>query len=162
HPGLLLPLSQARGRFPGRRPPPQEAAGRSPDGVPVDHLQGQLPDPEGTQPMVRTLDPGALTLRAAAAWPAGDDLPSAIVLGGGATSLSVARSLGRAGVQVYAINEGTAYVRYSRYCRWLAGAGDTPESWIRFLLGPKSNRLGGSVLLACSDDAIAIIAGYRP
>jgi predicted ATP-grasp superfamily ATP-dependent carboligase len=112
--------------------------------------------------MVRTLDPGAVTLHTAAARPAGDDLPSAIILGGGANSLSVARSLGRAGVKVYAINEGTAYVRYSRYCRWLPAAGDTPESWIRFLLGPKSNGLVGSVLLACSDDAIAIIAGHRP
>jgi predicted ATP-grasp superfamily ATP-dependent carboligase len=112
--------------------------------------------------MVRTVDPGAATLRAMAARPAGDDLPSAIILGGGANSLSVARSLGRASVEVYAINEGTAYVRYSRYCRWLADAGDTPDSWTCFLLGPESNGLRGSVLFACSDDAIAIIAGHRP
>jgi predicted ATP-grasp superfamily ATP-dependent carboligase len=112
--------------------------------------------------MVRTLDPGAVTVSAAAAQPAGNALPGAIILGGEANALSVARSLGRAGVEVYAIGEDTAYVRFSRHCRWLAVAGDAPNSWARFLLGPESDWLQGSVLLACSDDAIAIIAGHRP
>jgi predicted ATP-grasp superfamily ATP-dependent carboligase len=112
--------------------------------------------------MVSTLDPGAAPFRAAAERPAGDALPGAIILGGGANALSVARSLGRAGVEVYAINEDTAYVRYSRHCRWLEVPGDAPDSWARFLLGPESNWLQGSVLLACSDDAIAIIASHRP
>jgi predicted ATP-grasp superfamily ATP-dependent carboligase len=93
---------------------------------------------------------------------AGDALPSAIILGGGANALSIARSLGRAGIAVYAINEVTAYVRYSRYCRWLEVPGDAPDSWARFLLGPESDRLRGGVLLACSDEAIAIIARHRP
>jgi predicted ATP-grasp superfamily ATP-dependent carboligase len=53
-------------------------------------------------------------------------------------------------------------VRYSRYCRWLEVPGDAPDSWARFLLGPESDWLRGGVLLACSDDAIAIIARHRP
>ena len=114
--------------------------------------------------MVRTRDSGPVPVAvgAHAARPAGDPLPRVIILGGGANALSVARSLGRAGAKVYAINEDTAYVRYSRYCRWLEVPGDAPDSWARFLLGPESDRLRGGVLLACSDDAIAIIARHRP
>jgi predicted ATP-grasp superfamily ATP-dependent carboligase len=87
-------------------------------------------------------------------------LPPVIVLGGGANALSVARSLGRLGVRVYAINEDSALVRHSRHCRWL-GLGDAPEAWARFLLGPESEPLRGAVLLACSDDGIEIIAHHR-
>jgi predicted ATP-grasp superfamily ATP-dependent carboligase len=112
--------------------------------------------------MVRTLNPGTVAVRAQAPRAGGEPLPSAIILGGGANAVSVARSLGRAGVVVYAINEDTAYVRHSRYCRWLEVPGDPPDSWARFLLGPESDRLRGGVLLACSDDAIAIIARHRP
>ena len=112
--------------------------------------------------MVRTLDPVPVPVLTPAVRPAGDALPSAIILGGGANALSVARSLGRAGVEVYAINEDSAYVRYSRYCRWLEVPGDAPGAWACFLLGPESEPLRGGVLLACSDDAIAIIARHRP
>jgi predicted ATP-grasp superfamily ATP-dependent carboligase len=92
---------------------------------------------------------------------AGGDLPPAIILGGGANALSVARSLGRLGAEVYAINEDLAFVRYSRYCRWLEVRGDAPESWARFLVGPESDRFRGAVLLACSDDGIELIARHR-
>jgi predicted ATP-grasp superfamily ATP-dependent carboligase len=84
-----------------------------------------------------------------------------IILGGGANVLSVARSLGRAGVNVYAINEDPAYVRHSRYCRWLPVPGDAPDCWGPFLVGPDTERFRGAVLLACSDDGIEVIARHR-
>src|SRR5262249_30384917 len=81
--------------------------------------------------------------------------------GGGANALSVARSLDRLGADVYAINEGNAPVRFSRSCRWLALRGEAPDSWARFLVAPESDRLRGAVLVACSDDAIELIARHR-
>jgi predicted ATP-grasp superfamily ATP-dependent carboligase len=90
-------------------------------------------------------------------------LPPAILLGGGANALSVARRLSALGVVVYAINEDDAYVRYSRCCRWVPVpiAEDLEESWSRFLLSADSDHLQGAVLLACSDAAITIIATHR-
>src|SRR3954465_5374149 len=46
-------------------------------------------------------------------------LPPAVVLGGEVNALSVIRDLGRLGVTVYAIGEGDACTRHSRYCRWI-------------------------------------------
>ena len=111
--------------------------------------------------MLNTLDPGTVSDRSRSPRQAGDARPPAIILGGGANALSVARCLGRLGVEVYAINEDSALVRYSRYCRWLAVRGDAPESWARFLVGPESDRYRGAVLLACSDDGIELIAKHR-
>jgi D-aspartate ligase len=91
----------------------------------------------------------------------GDEQPPAIILGGGANALSVARSLGRLGATTYAINESTAYVRHSRYCRWVPISGEPPDGWGRFLVGPDSEWLRGGVLLACSDDALEVIARHR-
>lgn len=87
-------------------------------------------------------------------------LPAAIVVGGGSNALSIARSLGRSGVTVYAINEPAAHVRYSRYARWIDLPVDA-ESQARWLLGPESDRLRGSVLLAAGDAAIELIAEHR-
>jgi D-aspartate ligase len=91
--------------------------------------------------------------------------PSAIVLGGGANALSVARNLGRIGVAVYILNEPDAFVRHSRFCRWLnappTGREDRPAAWKRFLLGPESDFLRGAVILTCSDEGIEMIAAHR-
>ncbi len=87
-------------------------------------------------------------------------LPPVVVVGGGANALSVARSLGRIGVTVYAVTRPQEHVRYSRFCRWI----DIPpgkESWTRFLLGPGSEKLRGAVVLACNDLALEIIATHR-
>jgi D-aspartate ligase len=83
---------------------------------------------------------------------------SAIVLDGSQNALSVARSLVNLGARVYCISEPGEPVRYSRSVTRLAEAGANPASWERFLLGPDSERLRGSLLLACSDHAVEIIA----
>ena len=87
--------------------------------------------------------------------------PPVIILGGGANALSVARSLGRAGVRVYALDENSSYVRYSRHCQRIALADATPETWLRFLLGCESDPYRGAVLLACSDAALTMLAEHR-
>src|SRR5690242_8270118 len=44
-------------------------------------------------------------------------LPPAVILGGDANALSVARSLSRLGARVYYIGEGGECVRHSRHCK---------------------------------------------
>jgi predicted ATP-grasp superfamily ATP-dependent carboligase len=85
--------------------------------------------------------------------------PAAIIIDGAQQALSVARSLGRQGIDVYALTGAGEGIRFSRYARWLRMPdGGTPSSWSRFLLGSESDRLAGSVLLACSDLAIDLVA----
>ncbi len=85
--------------------------------------------------------------------------PAAIVIDGAQQALSVARNLGRSGVPVYALTSSSEGVRFSRYARWLPMAdGGSPKSWERFLLDPASDFLAGSVLLACTDSAIQLVA----
>src|ERR1700676_3998670 len=82
-----------------------------------------------------------------------------IVLDGTQHALSVARNLVRHGVTVYALTGPREGVRFSRHVRWIRMAdGGSPHSWERFLLSPDSDYLRGAVLLACSDDAINLIA----
>jgi D-aspartate ligase len=91
-------------------------------------------------------------------------LPPALIVGGEHGCLSIARSLGAAGIPVYAINHRQSVIRYSRFCRWI----DLPDSsavgievWAAYLLGRESNYLRGAVLLAASDEAIELIAEHR-
>jgi len=90
--------------------------------------------------------------------------PAAIVVGGDANALSVARSLHASGIPAYVLNRPNSRVRYSRTCRWidLSGSDGGPDAWGNFLLGPRSDHLRGAVLLACSDEAIEMIIAHRP
>jgi D-aspartate ligase len=91
-------------------------------------------------------------------------LPPAIIVGGDHGCLSIARSLGAAGIPVYAINYPGAEVRYSRFCNWIDLPGSSasgPEAWVAYLLGRESDHLRGAVLLAASDEAIELIAKQR-
>jgi len=89
--------------------------------------------------------------------------PPVIILGGGANAISVARSLGRRGIKVYALNHPDSYVRLSRYAVWIATASKNgiEQSWIRFLLSSESDYLKGAVLLTGSDFGIEAIALNR-
>jgi len=82
-------------------------------------------------------------------------LPPAIIVDGGANALAIARSLGRRGVKVYAINQSRALVRYSRHARWIPmpDGGESADAWMDVLLGPRSDHLRGAVLLAAGDAA---------
>ena len=87
----------------------------------------------------------------------------AILLGGGRNALSVARSLGRKGIKVYAISSVDDPVRFSRYAKWIDVPPDRTmeESWARYLLGPESEWLKGSVLLSTSDAGILLLNERR-
>jgi D-aspartate ligase len=88
--------------------------------------------------------------------------PSLILLGGSANALSIARSLGRDGVRVYAINDESSPIRHSRFIRWIAmPAKATSRDHLEYLLGPRSDPLRGSVLLAASDPGLELIARHR-
>ena len=89
--------------------------------------------------------------------PTGDLVP-AVVLGGAENAISVARSLTRNGIEVFAVNYPYEAIRFSRCASYLhLKDGGSPKGWERFLVGAESDYLRGSVLLACSDEAISII-----
>lgn len=92
-------------------------------------------------------------------------LPPAIILGGAANALSVARSLGRLGARVHVISEPGAFVNHSRFARPVplppSPPGTERRAWARFLLGPDSDHLRGAVLLSCSDVGIELLAEHR-
>lgn len=91
-----------------------------------------------------------------------DIRPPAILLGGSVNALSIARSLGRAGVTVYGLNAPDAEIRHSRYARWLPQSPSAgPDDWLQYLLSPRSEHLRGAVLLAASDAAVALLATHR-
>lgn len=96
--------------------------------------------------------------------------PPVIILGGNANAVSVARSLGRWGVDVTAYGNATDQVRHSRWCasfvEFTAGPG-IGDRWLARLLAEARD----AVLLPCDDDALEMIArnrvelvaaGYRP
>src|SRR3974390_631268 len=94
------------------------------------------------------------------------ELPPVVLVEGeqNAMGLSVVRALGRRGIKVYAITPPKSYVRYSRYCTWIPDTvtgGETPEERARYLLGPKSDWLRGSVLLTSYDFGLQLLAGYN-
>lgn len=74
--------------------------------------------------------------------------------------MSVARSLGRAGVVVHALGQASAPVRRSRFCATFTDVGAGPRPQERLL-----ERLQGhsqpSVLLPCDDEALELVARHR-
>jgi predicted ATP-grasp superfamily ATP-dependent carboligase len=88
------------------------------------------------------------------------ELPPALVLGGSHNALSIARSLGRRGVRVYALNRGHAEVRWSRYARWLPLANGQPfeAALEEFLCGRAGEAWRGAVLLAAGDEALKLFS----
>src|SRR5580765_1073604 len=89
------------------------------------------------------------------------DSPPVIILGGGSNALSVARSLGREGIKVFALNQPFEHVCRSRYASYIPLPGDEEDDRLKFLLGPESDYLKGAVLLACDDPGIELIAKHR-
>jgi D-aspartate ligase len=90
--------------------------------------------------------------------------PPAVILSGGsrAIAVSIARSLGSAGIDVHAVGEAPwDIVGHSRYCRSFVdlGTGDgVQERWLAWLeSGPR-----GAVLLPCHDDGLEFVARNRP
>jgi predicted ATP-grasp superfamily ATP-dependent carboligase len=72
-------------------------------------------------------------------------------------ALSVARSLGRQGVDVHLLEDTPGM--HSRYARSISPTDGEPpqEAWLTYLLGPRSEPLRGAVLLACGDIGIELL-----
>ncbi len=87
--------------------------------------------------------------------------PPAILIGADtANAVSIAHSLGPRGVPVYLLCRQGSTPTHSRLARRL-DAGEGAEDWARFLLGPASDHLRGSVLLACSDDGVQLLLEHH-
>jgi predicted ATP-grasp superfamily ATP-dependent carboligase len=91
-------------------------------------------------------------------------LPPAIIVDGvEGSALSLARSLGRQGVDVTLLASPRSVERFSRCVRGglvRPVLGDA-AAWTRFLLGPAAEPLRGAVVLACSDAALEIVREHR-
>ena len=83
----------------------------------------------------------------------------ALVLGGDANALSVARSLGRSGVPVYT-TFGDSHAAHSRYIRENLDMRSYSQDYA-LLLRDKAAELAGAAVFACSDDAVEAVATHR-
>lgn len=86
--------------------------------------------------------------------------PPAVILGGAYNAVSVARSLSRAGVEVFALGTGMSSVRRSRHCARFADLGAGADVQARWLDWLQRDPLG-AVLLPCDDDGLELIARNR-
>jgi D-aspartate ligase len=87
--------------------------------------------------------------------------PPAVLLGGDETAVPVARSLGRAGIQVHALGKRSDPVRRSRHCFEFVDleTGDgVQERWLDWLV---RSAPPGAVVLPCSDEGLELVARNR-
>lgn len=91
--------------------------------------------------------------------PAVNGNPPAVLLGGGISALSAARSLAAAGIAVHVLDRPSSAARQSRAVTAFVDVGeDQPQE--RMLAWLRSTELG-AVVLAASDDGVELIARHR-
>ena len=86
-----------------------------------------------------------------------------LILGGQANAIAIVRSLGRMGIAVHVAARTDCLAFLSRYCgdRYAYPEDQDPvEYWRKLLLNGPPGPLRGSVLFACSDEAIVFIADH--
>jgi len=112
---------------------------------------------------ISTIEPNSCLREQATKIPVATKCPPAVIIGGGANALSIARSLSATGIKVYAVNKPGAAVCYSRHVERISIPHDGAyvDAWTDFLTGPQSDHLCGAVLLAASDVGLEIIANHR-
>lgn len=89
--------------------------------------------------------------------------PPVILLGGDTTALSIARSLGPAGIAVHGIGV-TRWAASSRHISVIpvpVGDGIPEVAWAASLLGPATDHLRGAVVLGTSDVGLTVLARHR-
>jgi len=87
-----------------------------------------------------------------------------LILGGQENALSIVRSLSARGVPVSVSASRTCWALRSRYCarRYVVPSGESAaDYWEKLLLGNTDPALDGSVLFACSDEAIEFMSARR-
>ena len=85
----------------------------------------------------------------------------AVLLGGDETAVPVARSLGRAGIEVHALGRRSDPVRRSRYCSQFADLGGGEGIQERLLDWLVRSAPEGAVVLPCSDEGLELVARNR-
>jgi D-aspartate ligase len=86
--------------------------------------------------------------------------PPAILVGGQASTLSVARALAPAGIEVVVVAEArTSPVRRSRHCRGFIDVPAGPDVQVRWL--ERLLELDPGVILPCTDEALELVARRR-
>ncbi len=90
--------------------------------------------------------------------------PPVLILGGSANTLSIARSLGKRGIEVMISVRRGSPAQFSRYVSGIftfERQDDPAKYWARLLLENPPARLRGAVLLACNDEAVEFVAKNR-
>ncbi len=90
-------------------------------------------------------------------------LPPAILLGGGANALSVARTLRRRGILVLSLGNKESGLRFSRFCKWipLTGRGDIHARWLEWFTHVGRKQFAGAVIIPCGDDGLEFVLSNR-
>jgi D-aspartate ligase len=87
-----------------------------------------------------------------------------LLLGGGASTLAAARSLGKAGVPVYASGRSGCRAMRSRYCRLalpVPEGGDAHRVWEQLLITAPDPRLAGSVIMVGCDESLEFVEAHE-
>jgi len=90
-----------------------------------------------------------------------DRKPPVLILGGAQNALSIARSLGRRGIDIYISvfeDEHALHTRYRTQCFPYSNKETVHEFWMDLLFGENSHFLHGSVIFACGDDGVEFVA----
>jgi D-aspartate ligase len=87
--------------------------------------------------------------------------PPAVILGGSAIAVPVARSLGAAGVRVYALGAPVDPVRFSRFCHRYVDVGSDDDRGERHLEWLLNEGPAGAVVIPCADDGLELVARHH-
>lgn len=86
-------------------------------------------------------------------------LVPAVVLGGQANALSVARRLGARGIPVHVFADGDAPARFTRYRAAFVAVAPGPDD--RYLEPLRTHGPGAGVIIPCGDDGLRFVATHR-
>jgi len=87
-----------------------------------------------------------------------------ILLGGSASTVAVARNLGRLGVHITASGPGRCRTLHSKYCRTalpVPAGKSSHEHWREILLSDQNPEMRGSIILAGCDEAVEFVEDNR-
>jgi len=91
--------------------------------------------------------------------------PPVVILGGSSNALSIARNLGRRGIDVYlSVTRGNpaCFTRFSKKLFIIEDKKNVASIWADLLLSGKNPELHGAILFPCNDDGVEFIANNRP
>ena len=90
--------------------------------------------------------------------------PPILILGGNYNALSIARSIGRRGIDIYMSLRAGVYANYTRYAKKLFPYPTELEAndfWLNLLLDKSKDELYGSVIFPCSDEAVEFVSNHK-